>query len=202
VADPEEERIEPHPEGTRPELGRRHEQNRLNDLTGREWLYFLNSVETTAYPTSGPEAFGHNLRREHPSPKPPQLMARLIRFFTRQGGWVLDPFAGVGGTLLGCAIEGRRAVGIELWPRWVDIYRQVCAQEGLTEQTMLVGDARDLADVPAVAERRFDLILTDPPYGEMLSRPQSGERKKRTGRVAATPFSPLPEDLGNLPREG
>src|SRR5262249_11534895 len=47
----------------------------------------------------------------------------------------------------------------------------------------------------------FDLILTDPPYGGMLSRPQSGERKKRTGRLDATPFSPRPKNSANLPPE-
>lgn len=182
------------------ELGRRHERNRLNDLTGREWLYFLNSVETTAYPTTGKESLAHHLRREHPAPKPPQLMARLIRFFTRADGWVLDPFCGVGGTLLGCSLERRNGVGIEIWPRWIDLYRQVCVETGLREQTMLLGDARRLAEMPEVTERRFDLILTDPPYGEMLSRPQTGEKKKRTGSDKPTPFTPLPEDLGNLPR--
>src|SRR5919202_4769441 len=68
-------------------------RNRLNDLTGREWLYFQSSVVTTAYPVSGPGSYGHNLRRAHPSPKPPQLMASLIGFIPRRGDRVLDPFA-------------------------------------------------------------------------------------------------------------
>src|SRR5215212_1792650 len=81
-------------------------RNTLNDLTGREWTYALRSVLATRYPTSGAEGYAHALRRAHPSPKPPQLMAELIRFFTKVGGRVLDPFAGVGGTLLACAMEG------------------------------------------------------------------------------------------------
>ena len=85
-------------------------RNRLNDLTGREWVYALRSVISTSYPTSGPESYAHDLRRAHPSPKPPQLLAELVRFFTRRGGHVLDPFAGVGGTLLACTLEARTAV--------------------------------------------------------------------------------------------
>ena len=40
---------------------------------------------------------------------------------------MLDPFAGVGGTLLGAAIARgpRRALGIELDPRWVGVYETV-----------------------------------------------------------------------------
>ena len=53
-------------------------------------------------------------------------MARLIEFFTRTDELVLDPFAGVGGTLLGAAIARgpRRALGIELDPRWAAVFAE------------------------------------------------------------------------------
>ena len=53
-------------------------------------------------------------RKAHGANKPPRLMARLIEFFSRGGELVLDPFAGVGGTLLGAAIcrAPRRALGL------------------------------------------------------------------------------------------
>lgn len=188
-----------------PSVGRLDPRNTLNDLTGREWLYFLSSVLTTAYPVSGPESYGHNLRRAHPSPKPPQLMAALIAFFTRRGGRVLDPFAGVGGTLLGCALTGRVGVGLDLAANFRDIYQAVCVQEGLAAQPFLVGDARALLGREGAGDAAlagpFDLVLTDPPYGEMLSRPQEGEKRKRTGRSDPTPFTDDPADLGNLGRE-
>ena len=75
---------------------------------------------------SGPRAYpselGHARRRAHGANKPPRLMARLIEFFSRGGELVLDPFAGVGGTLLGAAIcrSPRRALGFEIDPRWTD----------------------------------------------------------------------------------
>ena len=172
-------------------------RNRLNDLTGREWTYALRSVIATRYPTSGPEAYAHALRRAHPSPKPPQLMAELIRFFTRRSGRVLDPFAGVGGTLLACALEGRAGVGVELSAEYAAIYAQACDELGLAPQALVVGDARRLAEYPEVTAEPFDLILTDPPYGAMMARPKTGERKKQ-GRGDATPFTTDPADLGNL----
>ncbi|NTU82717.1 MAG: site-specific DNA-methyltransferase [Chloroflexales bacterium] len=172
-------------------------RNRLNDLTGREWTYALRSVITTRYPTSGPEGYAHDLRRAHPSPKPPQLIAELVRFFTRRDGHVLDPFAGVGGTLLACSLEGRTAVGVDLSPSYAEIYAAVCERLALAPQTYVVGDSRGLAGLPAVAARPFDLILTDPPYAAMQAREKTGERKKR-GQGAATPFTASPDDLGNL----
>src|SRR6186997_1117020 len=100
-----------------------HPRNTLNELSGEEWLYFTKSVLTTAYPSE----LGHAVRKAHGANKPPRLMARLIEFFSRTGELVLDPFAGVGGTLLGAAIARgpRRAIGIELDPRWVAIYEEV-----------------------------------------------------------------------------
>src|SRR5688572_219410 len=88
---------------------------------------------TTAYPSE----LGHVARKAHGANKPPRLMARLIEFFSRSGELVLDPFAGVGGTLLGAAIARgpRRAIGIELDPRWAAIYASVVADlEGEAER--------------------------------------------------------------------
>ena len=177
----------------------KHPRNHLNDLTGREWVHFLSSVEATAYPTKGPNSYGHNLRRIHPSPKPPQLMRSLVEFFTKQGEWVLDPFMGVGGTLLGCSLADRHAVGLDLSPEYVDTYYKVSKQEGLRPQTAIVSDARQMLSYPDVAGRTFDMVLTDPPYSDMMARPQLGEKKKRTGQSNATPFTSSPYDLGNLP---
>jgi len=91
-----------------------HLGNPLNDLSGGEWTFFLNSVISTRYPTSGPESYAHNLRKIHPSPKPPQLMQQIIEFFTKEGDLVFDYFMGVGGTLLGASLANRRAIGIDL----------------------------------------------------------------------------------------
>src|ERR1041385_2350408 len=101
----------------------RHPRNTLNELSGEAWLYFTKSVWTTAYPSE----LGHALRKEHGANKPPRLMARLTQFFTRGGELVLDPFAGVGGTLLGAAIArpARRALGFEIDARWASVYDSV-----------------------------------------------------------------------------
>src|SRR5262245_63647662 len=126
LPDPLEPPDPPGRRAPRPPRRGKHPKNRLNELSGDEWLFFTKSVLTTAYPSS----FGHRLRRAHGANKPPQLMQSLIEFFTPAGGRVLDPFAGVGGTLIGAAIATppRECVGIEINPRWVQIYRQVVAQ--------------------------------------------------------------------------
>jgi site-specific DNA-methyltransferase (adenine-specific) len=59
--------------------------------------------------------------REHPTMKPPELLARLLRNSTRRGDLVFDPFAGSGSTLVACEHLGRQARLVELDPAYCDV---------------------------------------------------------------------------------
>jgi DNA modification methylase len=200
-----------------------HPRNTLNELSGEEWLYFTKSVWTTAYPSE----LGHALRRQHGANKPPRLMARLIEFFTRPGELVLDPFAGVGGTLLGAAIarRPRRALGIELSARWASVYAQVveaarAERDGTGPQLMdlgandpggprsfdasgcelRVGDA--LAVVPTLSPESVDFVATDPPYNIQLPMTMSGGALSEAFANRRTDYAMVtddPADLANAP---
>jgi site-specific DNA-methyltransferase (adenine-specific) len=64
-------------------------------------------------------AFGNVLRYKraddahHPSPKPPELIADLLKVGTCAGDEVLDPFMGSGPTLVAASLLGRKATGID-----------------------------------------------------------------------------------------
>lgn len=57
--------------------------------------------------------------REHPAPYPEELAYRLVRMFSFAGDTVLDPFMGMGTTLLAAARCGRNAIGVEIEPTYV-----------------------------------------------------------------------------------
>ncbi len=179
----------------------RHPRNTLNDLDGEHWLYFTRSVLRTSYP----KEFGHNLRRVHGANKPPRLMQALVEFFTKGGGKVLDPFAGVGGTLLGCSLAAppRSCTGIEISPRWADVYREVAAAHpDLAPQEMVVGDARALLrDAARFPDEGFDFVATDPPYNVHLERTMCDGKYDATHANRRTDYdmrSDDPADLANL----
>jgi site-specific DNA-methyltransferase (adenine-specific) len=74
--------------------------------------------------------FTHNTNQtdrqgEHPTEKPLSLMLELIELFTKPDDLICDPFMGSGTTLLAAAALGRRAVGIELDPKY---YALACAR--------------------------------------------------------------------------
>jgi DNA modification methylase len=201
------------------EPGARHPGNTLNELSGEEWLYFTKSVWSTAYPSE----LGHAARRRHGANKPPRLLARLIEFFTTSGELVLDPFAGVGGTLLGAAITRgpRRALGIEISPQWAAVYAEVvrdllAERDGLGPQLadlgpsdpagvrgfdprgceLRVGDA--LAVLPTLAAGSVDFVATDPPYNIQLPITMSGGALAERHANRRTDYAMITEDPADL----
>lgn len=173
-------------------------RNNLNNLSGKRWLFFLNSVEVTSYPVNGEEGYEHKIRKIHPTPKPPQLMRSIIEFFTKEGEWVLDPFMGVGGTLLGSSLAKRNCMGFDIAEKYIDAYKKANASLHLKEQIALVEDARNIKDMPDEYKGFFDLVLTDPPYCNMQAKPKTGEKAKRNGGKFATPFTEDTRDIGNI----
>jgi DNA modification methylase len=196
-----------------------HPANALNELSGEEWLYFTKSLWTTAYPSE----LGHARRRAHGANKPPRLMARLIEFFTRGDELVLDPFAGVGGTLLGAAIcrTPRRALGFEIEPRWVATYEDVVRDALLARD----GEGEVLADLGSAdpgGPRRFDptgcrmvqgdalrrlaeieagsvaMIATDPPYNPQLRMTMAGGAASAAWANRRTDYAMITDDPADI----
>ena len=60
-------------------------------------------------------------RGKHPCEKPEPLMRHIIESSTRAGAVVLDPFMGSGTTGVACQRTGRKFIGIELNPEYVEI---------------------------------------------------------------------------------
>lgn len=183
------------------ERGVYDKRNTLNDLTGKEWVYFTNSVWITGYSPTAKDNVGLKIRKIHPSPKPPGLIKDIVEFFTKSDGKILDPFAGVGGTLLGAALaEGSRsAIGIELEQKYIDAYNKVCEQENIRNMHMLHSDARDMLSFPEIADETFDLIIADPPYSDMMAKERTGQRKKLYNDSSPMPYTNKESDLGNIP---
>lgn len=183
--------------------GRRYQlNNTLNHLSGGEWTYFINSVINTAYKTSGEDSFAHKKRKIHPTPKPPQLMRDIIKFFTKEGEIVVDYFMGVGGSLLGAGVCNRRALGIDLNPTYISAYKAAAAEIGCTEFPCVEGDCLEIlsdSDIMSslLKDEKISLVLLDPPYGNMMSREKTGADIKVYGNNA-TPFTDSERDFGNL----
>lgn len=132
-------------------------------------------------------------------------MKHLIEFFTKGDDKVLDPFAGVGGTLIGAAIARppRQCVGIEINPKWVDIYTKVietCNARGedLRKYELIQGDCLEV--LKTFDDECFQFIATDPPYNLHLTKTMcNGQYEEFANRKTDYDMrSDDPRDLANV----
>lgn len=174
-------------------------RNALNELTSTEWLPETVSVWTQrGLGANHPDA---RIEREHPAPFSFTDVARLVRFFTKRGQTVLDPFVGVGSTLKACATEGRKGIGFELNPRYAGLARErlrteVCDLWAEEAQDIREGDARELVkDLP---DDSLDLVVTSPPYWIILHKEDHKAKQERVANELDTNYGDDPRDLGNV----
>ena len=111
---------------------------KLNNLTGKEWIKFTKSW------------FIVNPKRRtkdsvnHPGKFPEELVEKYIKFFTKNG-YVLDPFLGVGSTLIACENTQRNGIGIELSKEFSDIARSELKKiKPKKNQKVIVGDSANI----------------------------------------------------------
>ncbi|NMC06361.1 MAG: site-specific DNA-methyltransferase [Candidatus Lokiarchaeota archaeon] len=93
-----------------------------SDVTRDEFLEYTNAFWTFN---------GESAKRiGHPAPFPLELPRRCIRMFSYVGDTVLDPFLGSGTTIVACAQNKRKGVGVDISPEYCQLARDRVAQEG------------------------------------------------------------------------
>jgi DNA modification methylase len=78
----------------------------------------------------------------HPTVKPLRLVADALKDVTAPGDIVLDTFVGSGTTILAAERVGRRAVGLEIEPKYADIavrrWQAATGRDAIHAQTALI----------------------------------------------------------------
>jgi len=139
----------------------------------------------------------------HPATFPISLAKRVIELFTHQGELVLDPFVGVGTTLVAAQDLNRNAVGFDLQ----EAYARVCVERlsadnffNEARQVVVVDDAVNACEY--IMPGTVKLIWTSPPYANLLNRKR--RNKSRRDRIndqymKVEQYSQDPRDLGTMP---
>ncbi|MFR1820380.1 MAG: DNA methyltransferase [Lactococcus petauri] len=181
------------------ESGRYDSRNKLNDLTGREWMPETKSFwYQKGLGKSHPHA---QIEKQHPAPFSFQDISRLIAFFTKKGEVVLDPFSGVGSTVKAAALTGRKGIGIELSPKWSELSLkrlEIEVGEGTSKHHKIItGDSRKV--LKKLEKNSVDFVVTSPPYWAILNKKADHKvKKERLENDLATNYSDSNDDLGNV----
>jgi DNA modification methylase len=151
---------------------------RANDLDGKTWTRYSISIWSDLRKT--PE----ENQLKHPAMFPLALASRALECFTNTSDRVvLDPFVGVGTTVLAARNAGKYGIGIEISPEFAAIARTRLAQNLLFEEisggdsVIHVDDARNL--LKYVQPDIVDFCLTSPPYWDILLQPRTADYKEQ-----------------------
>ena len=173
--------------------------NRINCLTAKEWIQDQVAIWEFHYK-------GRDVRDKkiHPAVFPVGLPTKCIQLFTHEGELILDPFVGIGTTLLAAQDTNRNAVGFDLKKEYIDYTRERLGQSRLSSATRQVAICDDALNVPEyLKEETVSLAVTSPPYANMLNRPRKnksirGDLRTNEHYLTVQQYSNNPRDLGTM----
>lgn len=165
-------------------------KNRLNDLSGKEWIKF-----TKSWFVHIPK--GRDKKILHPACFPESIAADFIKFFTKPGQVVLDPFLGTGSTLIAAKQNGRHGIGIEVYKKYEKLSKQRISEfSGDGKALVIRGDSKNLEKIfKKNSLPKANLCITSPPYWNQLKRSYR-RQKKRENEGLSTIYGKHSEDIG------
>lgn len=173
-------------------------RNTLNDLTGKEWI-----PETKSYMYQKGLGASHphaKIEIQHPAPFSFQDIQSLLRFFTKRGMVVLDPFGGVGSTAKACEILGRKCISIELSTKYHELSvkrLELEVAKGSSSHHHFINDDSCVV-LPTLDANSVDFVVTSPPYWGILHKQDQKVKKNRVEKNLDTQYSHDNNDLGNI----
>ena len=177
----------------------------FNGLTPREWTKLSKSVWSAREVSSAREWY----HLKHGATFSVALAERAIKMYTKKGDLVLDPFLGVGTTLVAAKNRRRRGIGIEIYEHFVKLAKEVLSQQTLVEgpeQKVILGDCRDL--LRWIEPDSVQLMFTSPPYANFILRSLKDRKNAHKtswlvslNKSVVKQYGEEPQDFGNLPYE-
>lgn len=165
-------------------------KNKLNDLTGKDWIKFTKSWFTVSARNRTKSEI------QHPAKYPEELVMEFVNFFTKTNDIVLDPFMGVGSTMVGSQNLFRRSIGIELNEQFAQVIKQNLNPE-LSQ--LYIGDCRECLD--KIEDSSIDFVMTSPPYWNILKKKRGhsdSQHSDREKNELPLYYSDSHKDLGNI----
>ena len=173
--------------------------NHINCLTAKEWMHHQVALWEFFY-----EKRDIRDKEIHPAVFPIALPKKCIQLFTHKGEIILDPFAGVGTTLVASKDLDRNAVGFDLKKEYVNFSKKRLEQEKLEGSSKQIVINDDSINIPKYLKKEsVALCVTSPPYANMLNRKRlnkslRGNLRQNKNYMKIQQYSDNPRDLGTM----
>jgi DNA modification methylase len=161
-----------------------------NKLDGKTWTRYSISIWNDIRKTAD------ETRQGHPAMFPLQLPMRLLECFTNdEDKVVLDPFVGVGSTILAAIRLGKIGIGLDVSSKFIEIATKRFDQadmftERCEQNRIIKADARNLLDY--VNPISVDIVITSPPYWNILTEKRTADYKETRN------YGDMYDDLGKI----
>lgn len=134
----------------------------------------------------------------HPSTYSYLDIERLLNIFTYTRDKVLDPFVGVGSTLVACGKLNRCGWGIDLNPEYIEKSKQRLSKLRVPRQNQKLIVGNSLIKLKDFENGFFKYCVTSPPYHNILRTRGNGVRADNSQfRQGVVYYSEAEEDIGN-----
>ncbi len=189
--------------------------NRLNNYSGTEWA--KASLSVFKFNGEIPDK-----RKKHGAAFPFSLAKHFILTYSKEGDTIFDPFVGVGTTTDAAMLLGRKSIGIDINEKFIRMAKKgpdsidlkhaesylnrIVGKRQMARPKLICDDV--LNTLKHVDKNSIDLIITSPPYGNLLRiiRPKFADKmlfsvgKEGVDKSVENPkaYSNLKDDLGNM----
>lgn len=169
-------------------------KNKLNHMTGKEWTKFTCSwfIFNALHSDLKEEREVTKDSEDHPATYSPTMISEFIKFFTKEGDIVFDPFSGIGSTLVAAKRTGRIGYGTELNTKYFNIIKKRVPE---FEQNVFNEDCREIDKLNLP---KIHYSISSPPYWDVLQRSTDGFIKERENKKLDYKYSDSLNDLGNI----
>lgn len=168
--------------------------NPLNHMTGKEWVKFSCSwfIFNALHKDLKEEREISPDTQDHPATFSPTMIEMFVKFFTKKGENVLDPFCGIGSTMVACKRTGRIGYGVELSKKYYDLSIKRTPE---FKKNIFNDNANNIKklNLPPIS-----FSISSPPYWDVLNRSTRDFKNNRTKNGLDFNYSGDKEDLGNI----
>ena len=177
----------------------------FNGLSAKEWASMSKNVWNDL---SSPR---NKYQLDHGAVFPIKLAERLIKMYSKKGDAILDPFLGIGSTLIAAQNLERHCIGIELnskfsiiAEKWADENLGLFRDNNKYHYKIVNDDCRNLEN--HVRANKIQLTVTSPPYADFIQKSLKDRAEthktsviKHKNNSTVKQYSQEPNDFGNLP---
>lgn len=159
-----------------------NEDKKCNNLTGKEWLQNSFSIWRDLSKTKEERDL------KHPASYSISLCEKLLRTFSKNGRNVLDPFNGIGTTMVATQNLKSKGTGIDLSKDFSEIAKTRIGNDKNIQ--IITGDS--FVELDNLEANSYDICITSPPYWDILNMKRSADKKENVN------YSDSQKDLGNI----